>query len=147
MTGSAGCAIASCGVLKHDCRGVFRFAPQQGLVGQKILARHGITPVPLDTIYVVVQPGRSGERLLSKSSAAIYAAGKLGRAWKFAKLLEVLPQFLRDWAYGVIARHRYRLFGEYATCAAPDPVYKERFIDGRESDDVARTNVKSRSMR
>jgi len=66
-------------VLKHDREGVFRFASLQSSAGREILARHGIEPDALDTFYVVREFGLAGERVLSRSSAAIYAAGEAGR--------------------------------------------------------------------
>lgn len=61
-------------VLKRDRKGVFRFASLQSSVGREILARHGITPDALDTFYVVRNFARTGECVLSRSSAAIYTA-------------------------------------------------------------------------
>ena len=41
----------------------------------------------------------------------------------------VLPRALRDRAYDVVARNRYRWFGRYDQCALPPPHVRERFID------------------
>jgi len=116
-------------VLKRDHKGAFRFASLQSSAGREILARHGITPHALDTFYVVRDFGLAGERVLSKSSAAIYAAARLGGVWKVATMLRVLPARVRDWVYDTIARHRYGVFGRYDTCPLPEARYRDRFID------------------
>jgi predicted DCC family thiol-disulfide oxidoreductase YuxK len=116
-------------VLRRDCKCVFRFASLQSAAGREILARHGLKAEPLDTFYVIPDYGLAGERVLSKSSAAIYAAERLGGVWKAAAVLWVLPPRIRDLAYDMVARHRYRLFGRYDTCPLPEARYRDRFID------------------
>ena len=116
-------------VLKRDHNAVFRFASLQSSVAQQILIRHGITPDALDTFYVVSDFATPGERVLSKSAAALYVAAKLGPVWKAAAVLRILPRRMRDAIYDTIARHRYRVFGRYDTCPLPEARYRERFID------------------
>jgi len=116
-------------VLKRDRKGAFRFASLQSSAGREILARHGIAPDALDTFYVVRDFGLAGERVLSKSSAALHVAARLGGVWKCAAMLRVLPPRVRDWVYDTIARHRYRMFGRYDTCPLPEARYRDRFLD------------------
>ena len=116
-------------VLKRDRKGAFRFASLQSSAGREILARHGIAPDALDTFYVVRDFGLAGERVLSKSSAALHVAARLGGVWKAAAMMRVLPLRVRDWVYDMIARHRYRMFGRYDTCPLPEARYRDRFID------------------
>ncbi len=118
-------------VLKRDRDGVFRFASLQSSTGREILARHGIAPDALDTFYVVREFGLVGERVLSRSSAAVYTAARLGGVWKSATMLRVLPPRVRDFVYDTIARHRYRMFGRYDTCPLPEARYRGRFIDAQ----------------
>jgi len=126
------CGLCNRGVrflLKRDRTGAFRFASLQSSAGREILARHGIAPDALDTFYVVRDFELASERVLSKSSAAIYTAERLGGVWKAATMLRVLPPRVRDLLYDTIARHRYRMFGRYDTCPLPEARYRDRFID------------------
>jgi predicted DCC family thiol-disulfide oxidoreductase YuxK len=116
-------------VLKHDRGGIFRFASLQSAAAREILARHGLTPDALDTFYVVADFGLAGERVLSRSAAAIYTAETLGGVWKAATLLRLLPRRVRDWAYDMVARHRYQVFGKYDACPLPEARYRKRFIE------------------
>ena len=125
------CGLCNRGVrflLKRDRKGVFRFAALQSAASKKILARHGIEPDALDTFYVVSDFGMAGERTLSKSAAALYIAARLGGVWKVAAVLRI-PSWLRDLAYDLIARNRYRIFGKYDACPLPEARYRDRFID------------------
>jgi predicted DCC family thiol-disulfide oxidoreductase YuxK len=40
----------------------------------------------------------------------------------------LLPRFLRERGYGVIARYRYRLFGRYNACPVPSPEQRSRLL-------------------
>lgn len=116
-------------VLKRDREGTFRFASLQSAAAREMLARHGFTPEALDTFYVVPDFGLASERVLSKSAAVIYTAETLGGVWKAARILNFLPRGVRDWAYDIVARHRYQMFGKYDACPLPEARYRDRFID------------------
>ena len=117
-------------VLQRDANGVFAFASLQSETAQSYLKRSGKTSHTLDTMYVVRDYRSQTPMLLAKSEAALFVVGTIGGAWRWLALLRVLPTWLRDRAYDVIARNRYRLFGKYDTCLLPSPEYKQRFIDG-----------------
>jgi predicted DCC family thiol-disulfide oxidoreductase YuxK len=116
-------------VLARDPAGRFRFASLQSALAGKILARHGRDPRDLDTLYLVLGYGRSGERLLRKSDAALWILGELDSSWRAASVLRLVPRSLRDLGYDLVARTRYRLFGRYDTCPLPDPRHRARFLD------------------
>jgi predicted DCC family thiol-disulfide oxidoreductase YuxK len=116
-------------VLARDPAGRFRFAALQSALAAEILARHGRDPRDLDTLYLVLSPGRTEERLLRKSDAILGILRELGGAWRMAGALRVAPRALRDLGYDVVARTRYRLFGRYDACPIPDPRYRARFLD------------------
>jgi predicted DCC family thiol-disulfide oxidoreductase YuxK len=126
-------------VLKRDRKGVFRFAALQSAASKKILARHGIEPDALDTFYVVPDFAMAGERVLSRSAAALYIAARLGGLWKVAAVLRILPARVRDLVYDLIARNRYRIFGRYDTCPLPDERYRDRFIDAEKDPTLGKT--------
>jgi len=116
-------------VLAHDGRGTFRFAQLQGETGRAIVARAGADPDDLTTFYVVRDFGTPGARTLVKGRAAVFVARTLGWPWKAAGLFGLLPTFVLDWGYDVVARHRYRLFGRFDQCAIPRPEQRRRFVD------------------
>jgi predicted DCC family thiol-disulfide oxidoreductase YuxK len=131
-------------VLRRDPQGIFRFASLQSPLTGRILARHGEDASDLDTVYVVLnyqlekrcategasRHGEPEERLLARSDAVIFVLEQLGGVWALAaRLAQLLPRWLRDGAYRVVARHRYRIFGRYETCLVPDAQNRERFLD------------------
>jgi predicted DCC family thiol-disulfide oxidoreductase YuxK len=117
-------------VLKHDSRDRFRFASLQSDFSARLLARHGVTPQLLDTMYAVLNHSLAEERLVSRSAAVVAILRELAGVWgALGALLAFLPETLRDAAYNLLARHRYRIFGKYDACPLPDEQYRNRFID------------------
>jgi predicted DCC family thiol-disulfide oxidoreductase YuxK len=117
-------------ILRRDRNAVFRFASLQSSFAGSILARHGANPLALDTVYVVVNHELPNEYLLSRSAAAIFVLKQLpglGRAAAF--LLQLMPKFLSDAAYNVVARNRYHIFGRSETCPLPNQQDRSRFLD------------------
>ena len=117
-------------VLKHDSRDRFRFAWLQSDFAAGILQRHGVTPEDLDTMYVVLDCALPEERLESRSDAAIVILKELGGGWGILDLaLRVLPEWLRNWGYNLVARNRYRIFGKYDSCPIPSEKDRGKFLD------------------
>lgn len=117
-------------ILKRDRDAIFRFASLQSGFAADILAKHDINNSELDTFYVVIDHSGPGESLLVRSDAAVYVLDRLGGLKKVvASILRITPRFLRDWAYNVVARHRYRLFGRYDACPLPSAATRSRFLD------------------
>ena len=114
--------------LRRDKRGVFRFAALQSEFARALLKPHGANPEDLDTFYVVLGKETPQERLLARSRAALYVLGTIGGPWKLLTIFSLLPTFILDFLYRVIARNRYSMFGRYDHCLLPDPNWKDRFI-------------------
>jgi predicted DCC family thiol-disulfide oxidoreductase YuxK len=115
-------------LIKRDKRDVFRFAPLQSSLAEKILARHQLTPQALDTVYLVERYGQADEKVLARSDAAIDAANSLGGIWRATAILRLLPRALRDRLYDLIARSRYGVFGKYETCPLPEAKDRAKFL-------------------
>jgi predicted DCC family thiol-disulfide oxidoreductase YuxK len=116
-------------VLRHDPRQVFDFASLQSTLGQSIVERSGGSPSELTSFYVVAWYRTSSPRVLTRSDAALFVAGALGWPWNAARLIRFLPRRMRDGAYDVVARNRYRVFGRNERCLVPRPEFRRRFID------------------
>jgi len=116
-------------LLKRDGHDHLRFASLQSDLAAALLKRHGVDSLDLDTVYVALDYDQPGERLLSRSDAIIHALMQLDGPWKLAGVGRVLPRFLRDSLYRVVARNRYRVFGKHETCMLPDPKHRHKFLE------------------
>lgn len=110
-------------ILRHESDHVFRFAPMQSTTGSRIMRELGIDPSDAETFVVI-----SGGEAFTRSDAALRLMNHLRGGWKALRILGVLPRPMRDWAYGVVARNRYRWFGRFDQCMVPSPEIRERFI-------------------
>lgn len=125
-------------VLAHDRRGIFDFAPLQNGRSRAAVKQSGGDPDDLDTVYVIAHYRERSSRTLTRAAAVLFITKALGWPWKAAGLLGVLPDFVLNRLYDVVARHRYRVFGRLDRCALPRPEHRARFID-ESDDDVATT--------
>ena len=117
-------------ILRRDRNAVFRFASLQSALAAPILTRHGANPGVLDTVYVALNHELPNAYLLSRSGAVLFVLKQLPGLWRSAAfLLQLLPKILRDAAYNVVARNRYRLFGRSEVCALPREEDRARFLD------------------
>jgi predicted DCC family thiol-disulfide oxidoreductase YuxK len=117
-------------VLRRDRHDRFRFASLQSPFAAKVLGRHGVSPDPLDTVYVVLDLEQPGEHLLARSDAILYVLGNLGWLWRVAASLgRALPRGLRDRLYDFVARRRYSVFGKLDACPLPRPGQAQKFLD------------------
>ena len=116
-------------LLRHDYRDRFRFASLQSEFSSKLLSKHSRDPHDLDTVYVVKDHSLPNERLLARSDAILYMLNQLGGIWILSGAGRVLPRALRDVAYKVVARNRYKVFGKYESCMLPEPQHRAKFLD------------------
>lgn len=114
-------------LLRRDPDGELRFAPLEGETAGEIVARHPELE-EVDSIVFVEDPGGADERASVRSEAALRIVRYLGGAWRALEVLRVLPRFLRDGAYDLFARYRYRLFGRYVRRPVPPGDAEERFL-------------------
>ncbi len=67
---------------------------------------------------------------LMRSDAVIFLVAALGGVWRPATvLLGLLPHWVRNRVYNLVARYRYRIFGKYDTCPLPDPKHRAKFLE------------------
>src|SRR5258708_2412418 len=68
-------------------------------------------------------PGLRPGSIQSRSTQATIEPATTTRGLLFWRLvgamLQLVPQWLRDWGYSVVARNRYRVFGRYDSCPVP----------------------------
>ena len=111
-------------IIKRDPHGYCKFASLQSPIGQQLLAAHGIDPQAIDSFVVLAQSS-----CWIRSDAALHVARHLTGWWPLLTIFTLIPRPVRDWCYAYIARHRYRWFGQRATCLLSVPGLQDRFLD------------------
>lgn len=109
-------------IIRHDADKKFRFAPLQSEIGQELKAKHDIGD-DVDSIVLV-----ENDKAYLHSTAGLRIARTIGGIWSLGYVFIIVPAFIRDWAYKLFAKHRYRLFGRQDACMLPTPDVRERFL-------------------
>lgn len=109
-------------VIDRDAARRFRFASLQSDFGQQLLAENNRQLTDFDTVLLL----RAG-KLYEKSDAALEIARYL-KGWSWLYLFRIVPRFIRDFFYDIIAKNRYRLFGKSDSCRIPTPEEKKLFV-------------------
>ena len=110
-------------VIEHDRSGYFKFAPLQSEIGEQMIAKYRIEKAETDSVVLV-----EDDKVYLRSSAALRIARKLGGIWSWAYALIIIPSPIRDIAYRLFAKYRYRLFGKQDACMMPTPEIRARFL-------------------
>ncbi|MGX8011027.1 thiol-disulfide oxidoreductase DCC family protein [Mesorhizobium sp. ORM8.1] len=110
-------------IVRLDREKSFRFATAQSPFGEALFRQHGLPTDDYDSNLAIID-GAAFTRL--DSFVAVMA--KLGRPWRAAKVLLVLPRPLRDWLYDRVAKNRYALFGKKASCEIPSAELRQRLV-------------------
>lgn len=110
-------------IIDRDPAQHFVFTALQEPVGQQILQDFGLRTEDFDSI-VLVKNGK----IYQKSSAALQIARGLNGLWPLFFGFWIIPSFVRDVFYDILARNRYRWFGRQESCRMPTPELKTRFL-------------------
>lgn len=109
-------------VIRRDSANRFRFTPIQSGYGRALAQALGIDPDNPDTNAVVLE-GVAWRR----SDAALQVVSRLPRlGW--VRLFRLFPRPVRDLAYRLIARTRYRVFGRNAVCDLGEAEHAGRIL-------------------
>lgn len=125
------CGFCNRGVrflLKRDRQDHLRFASLQSDFASALLRRHGVDATLVDTLYVVADYGSPSENLLARADAVVFLGRGIGGVWNVARLLNILPKWVGNRAYNLVARHRYRFFGKHESCPLPDQRDRHKFL-------------------
>jgi predicted DCC family thiol-disulfide oxidoreductase YuxK len=111
-------------ILKRDKQSRFKFASLQGEFGQRILSRFDLPESSLNSFILL-----EGENIYTHSTGALRVLLHLGGVWKILYAFIIIPRFIRDAVYNLIARNRYKWFGKQESCYLPSADISNRFLN------------------
>jgi predicted DCC family thiol-disulfide oxidoreductase YuxK len=109
--------------IRHDKKGLLKFAPLQSSAGDRLSRQYNITAGTNSVI--LIEKGK----VYSHSGAAIRIARFLQWPARMLYVFIAIPKFIRDPVYKWVARNRYKWFGRRETCMIPGPEVRARFLD------------------
>ena len=106
-------------LLKLDKEQIFKYTSLQGEYVKQLAI-----PKDLDSI-VFYEEGK----LYYKSTAILKIVRSLGGVWRVATIFLIIPRFIRDFIYDIIAKYRYHIFGKLESCRMPTAEEEALFLD------------------
>jgi predicted DCC family thiol-disulfide oxidoreductase YuxK len=110
-------------VMDRDSQKQFYFASLQSDTGQALLERFGLKDADIDSVVFI-----DGDKAYVKSSAALKIAGQLDGWVKVIGVFRIIPSFISDFVYDIIAANRYRWFGKREHCMIPTTEQRAQFL-------------------
>ena len=109
--------------IKRDKNKIIKFAPLQSQVGEALIKQYGLPENDMRS-FLLVENGK----LYSKSTAALKVCRYLKGLWPLCYGFIIVPAFIRNAVYDLIAKNRYKWFGQKKECMVPTPDVKARFL-------------------
>ncbi len=119
------CNAAVIFFIERDKKNVFRFASLQSAFGQSVLQKFHLSANTFNS-FILFKNGK----VYTKSTAALLVAKELSGGWPLLYAFIIVPRFIRDAVYNLIARNRYKWFGKKKECWIPSPALQSKFIEG-----------------
>lgn len=105
--------------MKLDEEKIFKYTSLQGEHVKSLELEKDIDSI------VLAEEGK----LYYKSTAILKTLRALGGVWVLTNIFYLIPRFLRDNIYDVIAKYRYNIFGKMESCRMPKQGEAELFLD------------------
>ena len=109
-------------IIRHDPSAQIHFAAQQSEAGERLMKELAIKESSNSVLFVK-------DGLVYYQSDAVIEIAKLLTGWpSLFRYTIIVPRFMRNYIYQLLAANRYRLFGKQAQCMVPKEEEKGRFL-------------------
>jgi predicted DCC family thiol-disulfide oxidoreductase YuxK len=110
-------------IIRHDPSCQIHFAAQQSEAGIKLLQEYSIEESASSVVFIT-------KGMVYYQSDAVIEIAKLLTGWPSVfKYSIIVPRFLRNAFYRLVAANRYKLFGKQAICMVPKEEDRDRFVN------------------
>ena len=110
-------------LIDRDPKKNLLFAALQSQTGQELLQKFSLDTQHFDTAILVYRG-----RYYKKTSAILRAISWMKFPWNLLQVFVIIPPFLRNFVYDIIAKNRYKWFGKLEYCRMPTADIQERFL-------------------
>ena len=104
---------------------IFRFASLQSEAGRQMLEKLKASGQKIPDSVIL----SFNDCYYLQSDAALQLFRLLGRGWQLLYGLTIIPRFIRNSVYDLIARNRYKWFGKRDACMVPTAELRARFLE------------------
>jgi predicted DCC family thiol-disulfide oxidoreductase YuxK len=110
-------------ILKYDKDAYFQFAPSQSDAAKDTMQQFSQEQHSITSVILI-----DDEKVYTKTDAVIQIANRLSGWPSLFRLLKFIPKSIRDFAYDLIAKNRYVIFGKKEACMIPSASMRHRFL-------------------
>ena len=100
------------------------FASLQSEFAKKTLPSHFINQPEFDTIYFY-----TGGKIHDRSSAILKIVKNLKQPFRIAMIFLIVPKFIRDFFYDIVAKNRHKIIKSTVTCRLTSVEERKFFLD------------------
>ena len=111
-------------IIRHDKKDIFRFTALQSETGQDLVQKFNIDTAKIDSIILYSEI----KGICYKSTAVLKIASHLGFPRNILKIFLIIPPFIRNCFYDLVAKNRYKWYGKRETCMMPTSELEKKFI-------------------
>jgi len=111
-------------LIKNDVKKKFKFASLQSDFAMSFVPDQMINHKNLDTILLY----KKGQ-FYDRSNAVLNICKALGGGFNLFLIGYIVPRFIRDAMYRLVANNRYKWFGKEDQCMVPTDDLKDRFLE------------------
>lgn len=109
-------------IIRHDHTAQIHFTAQQSEAGEKLMKEISIKENSNSVLFVK-------DGLVYYKSDAVIEIAKLLSGWpSILQYSIIVPRFIRNFIYELVATNRYRLFGKQDQCMVPKEKDRGRFL-------------------
>ncbi|WP_068472938.1 thiol-disulfide oxidoreductase DCC family protein [Saccharicrinis aurantiacus] len=110
-------------IIKHDKKGIFKFASLQSEFGKLMLDKFSLEKNTESVVLI-----KNGAAF-QKSAAALKVAKEFTWPLKLLYTFIIIPPFIRDFIYDIIAKNRHYILPKKQVCDLHNTKYSSRFIN------------------
>jgi predicted DCC family thiol-disulfide oxidoreductase YuxK len=100
------CNAAVAFIIKRDKKKAFKLSPLQSNLSEALNDQYHFDQPQLNSIVLI-----ENNKVYYKSTAVLRVVKKLNGPIKILYIFSIIPPFIRDAVYSVIAKNRYKWFG------------------------------------
>lgn len=110
--------------IRHDKKNYFLFAPLRSAAAAGLIKKYGVPDDTSNSTFVLIE----NNKFYLRSTASLRLLRKLNGLYPLLYVFIIVPPFIRDAFYGIIARRRYQWWGKRESCIIPSEEIRKKFL-------------------
>lgn len=108
------CDSSTLFIMDRNSKDDIEYLPLQSDEGQVYLKQYNLPLKDFDSVVFI-----ENNKAYTKSNAALRVILRLDSYWKYLYAFVIIPKPIRDLAYNIFAKNRYKIFGKTDQCRVP----------------------------